>query len=163
VLQYDYHGVIIMSKRKELINYINEELKNIDGSRSSYGDQSYIYGINLFRRVERRLVTIEEETNFPSLYSTVGNEIRYYDSLGLSEGDISIRLVGYLQDIEENLRVLRDSFVRDIEHVIYNMKYKPELGMEDLVIDQIRTDEGELELLGYSIIEVILTLRYKIV
>ena len=152
-----------MSKRKELINYINEELKNIDGSRSSYGDQSYIYGINLYRRVERRLVTIEEELNFPSLYTTVGNEFRYYNSAGFTEGDISIRLVGYLQDIEENLRPLRDSFVQDIEHVIYNMSYKPELGMEDLYIDQISTDEGEFELLGYSVIEVTLTLRYKIV
>jgi len=163
VLQYEDHGVIIMSKRKELINYINGELKNIDGSRSSYGDQSYIYNTNLYRKVERRLVTMEEEMNFPSLYTTVGNEFRFYSSQGLTESDLSIRIIGYLQDIEENLRELRDGFIQDIEHVIYNMSYKPELGMEDLFINQISTDEGELELLGYSIVEVLLTLRYKIV
>ena len=50
--------------------------------------------------------------------------------------------------------------VQDIEHVIYSLGDNPEMGILDITIDNISTDEGLTT--PYGIAEVELTIVYRI-
>lgn len=147
-----------MSKRKQIVNYITEQLKSINGAVSSY-NSSYTYKTNIFNNSYRQLRFIDEVNDFPSLYLTAGTEIRDFQSLGLTEGSLDITIRSYVYG-NDNSYILLDNLLEDIEHVVYSISNNPELGILDIKIENIQTDEGLLS--PYGLAEVELSVVYTL-
>ena len=67
------------SRRKEIVEFIVGQLKNIDGQSSTY-DASYTYNNNLFENVFRKLKFLDEVNDFPAVYVSAGTELRNFNS-----------------------------------------------------------------------------------
>lgn len=147
-----------MSRRSSIANFIVDALKNINGQASVYNN-AYTFKTNIFNNSYRQLRFIDEVNDFPSLYITAGTEIRNFQSFGLTEAvlDLTIRTYVYSTD---NSRDMLDDLVEDIEHVIYSLDVQPSLGIIDIIIDNISTDEGLLA--PYGLAEIDLSIRYTI-
>ena len=127
------------SRRKEIIEFLVTQLKEIDGQTSGFS-ASYTYGNNLFNNVFRKLKFLDEVNDFPAIYLSAGTEIRDFNSknLTLATLDATIRADVFGED---NSQDLSDSLVQDIEHVIYSLGDNPDKGILDITIDNISTDE----------------------
>lgn len=147
-----------MSRRKEIVNYITNELKNINASTSTY-DSNYTFKTNIFNNSFRMLRFIDEVNDFPSLYLTAGTEIRDFQSLGLTEGTLDITIRTYVYGNDNSYEIL-DNLLEDIEHVVYSISNNPQLGILDIKIDNIQTDEGLLS--PYGLAEVELSVSYTL-
>jgi len=146
------------SRRKEIVEYIVTQLKQIDGETSGF-NPSYTYFNNLFNNVFRKLKFLDEVNDFPSIYVSAGTEIRDFNSKSLTVGTLDVTIRAYVFG-EDNSQNLSDDFVQDIEHVIYSLGDNPEMGILDITIDNISTDEGLTT--PYGIAEVELTIVYRI-
>jgi len=144
-----------MSIRKEITTRIITELKLINGQVSSF-DSSYTYNSNLFGNVDRGFKFFDSINDFPSVYIVAGRETRTYNSQEFTEAGlpITLRIYHKSSDVQNELQNVID----DIEHVIYNLTDSPILGIEDITIDAISTDEGLLEPYGFG--EIILSVQY---
>jgi len=146
------------SRRKEIVEYIVTQLKQIDGETSGF-NPSYTYFNNLFNNVFRKLKFLDEVNDFPSIYVSAGTEIRDFNSKSLTVGTLDVTIRAYVFG-EDNSQNLSDDLVQDIEHVIYSLGDNPEMGILDITIDNISTDEGLTT--PYGITEVELTIVYRI-
>jgi hypothetical protein len=146
------------SRRKEIVEYIVTQLKQIDGEASGF-NPSYTYYNNLFNNVYRKLKFLDEVNDFPSIYVSAGTEIRDFNSKSLTVGTLDVTIRAYVFG-EDNSQDLSDNLVQDIEHVIYSLGDNPEMGILDITIDNISTDEGLAT--PYGIAEVELTIVYRI-
>ena len=146
------------SRRKEIIEFLVTQLKEIDGQTSGF-DASYIYGNNLFDNVYRKLKFLDEVNDFPALYISAGTEIRDFNSKNLTLATLDATIRAYVFG-EDNSQDLSDSLVQDIEHVIYSLGDNPDKGILDITIDNISTDEGLAT--PYGIAEVELTIVYRL-
>ena len=146
------------SRRKEIVEYIVTQLKQIDGETSGF-NPSYTYFNNLFNNVFRKLKFLDEVNDFPSIYVSAGTEIRDFNSKSLTVGVLDVTIRAYVFG-EDNSQNLSDDLVQDIEHVIYSLGDNPEMGILDITIDNISTDEGLTT--PYGIAEVELTIVYRI-
>lgn len=146
------------SRRKEIVEYIVTQLKQIDGETSGF-NPSYTYFNNLFNNVFRKLKFLDEVNDFPSIYVSAGTEIRDFNSKSLTVGTLDVTIRAYVFG-EDNSQNLSDNLVQDIEHVIYSLGDNPEMGILDITIDNISTDEGLAT--PYGIAEVELTIVYRI-
>jgi hypothetical protein len=146
------------SRRKEIVEYIVTQLKQIDGETSGF-NPSYTYFNNLFNNVFRKLKFLDEVNDFPSIYVSAGTEIRDFNSKSLTVGTLDVTIRAYVFG-EDNSQNLSDDLVQDIEHVIYSLGDNPEMGVLDITIDNISTDEGLTT--PYGIAEVELTIVYRI-
>ena len=144
------------SKRKLITLYVTEQLKNINGDVSTF-DPTYTYSINIFNNSRRQLRFLDEVNDFPSLYLTAGTEIREFQSQGLTECFLDITIRAYVKD--SNSREQIDSLLEDIEHVIYATTDNPELGILDMTIEGISTDEGLLTPFGLAEVELSIVYR----
>lgn len=147
-----------MSKRKAIVNYIKDSLKNIDAGISSY-NSSYTYKTNIFGNSFRQLKFIDEVNDFPSLYLTAGTEIRDFQSSNLTEGTLDITIRTYVYGNDNSYEQL-DNLLEDIEHVVYSISNRPDLGILDIKIENIQTDEGLLS--PYGLAEVELSVVYTL-
>ena len=146
------------SRRKEIIEFLVTQLKEIDGQTSGF-DASYTYGNNLFDNVYRKLKFLDEVNDFPALYISAGTEIRDFNSKNLTLATLDATIRAYVFG-EDNSQDLSDSLVQDIEHVIYSLGDNPDKGILDITIDNISTDEGLAT--PYGIAEVQLTIVYRL-
>jgi hypothetical protein len=146
------------SRRKEIIEFLVTQLKEIDGQTSGF-DASYTYGNNLFDNVYRKLKFLDEVNDFPALYISAGTEIRDFNSKNLTLATLDATIRAYVFG-EDNSQDLSDSLVQDIEHVIYSLGDNPDKGILDITIDNISTDEGLAT--PYGIAEVELTIVYRL-
>jgi len=146
------------SRRKEIIEFITTQLKEIDGQTSGF-DASYTYVNNLFNNVYRKLKFLDEVNDFPALYISAGTEIRDFNSKNLTLATLDATIRAYVFG-EDNSQDLSDSLVQDIEHVIYSLGDNPDKGILDITIDNISTDEGLAT--PYGIAEVELTIVYRL-
>jgi len=146
------------SRRKEIVEYIVTQLKQIDGETSGF-NPSYTYFNNLFNNVFRKLKFLDEVNDFPSIYVSAGTEIRDFNSKSLTVGTLDVTIRAYVFG-EDNSQNLSDSLVQDIEHVIYSLGDNPDKGILDITIDNISTDEGLAT--PYGLAEVELTIVYRI-
>jgi hypothetical protein len=146
------------SRRKEIVEFIVTQLKQIDGETSGF-NPSYTYFNNLFNNVFRKLKFLDEVNDFPSIYVSAGTEIRDFNSKSLTVGTLDVTIRAYVFG-EDNSQNLSDDLVQDIEHVIYSLGDNPEMGILDITIDNISTDEGLTT--PYGIAEVELTIVYRI-
>ena len=146
------------SRRKEIIEFLVTQLKEIDGQTSGIS-ASYTYGNNLFNNVFRKLKFLDEVNDFPAIYISAGTEIRDFNSKNLTLATLDATIRAYVFG-EDNSQDLSDSLVQDIEHVIYSLGDNPDKGILDITIDNISTDEGLAT--PYGIAEVELTIVYRL-
>ena len=146
------------SRRKEIIEFLVTQLKEIDGQTSVFS-ASYTYGNNLFNNVFRKLKFLDEVNDFPAIYISAGTEIRDFNSKNLTLASLDATIRAYVFG-EDNSQDLSDSLVQDIEHVIYSLGDNPDKGILDITIDNISTDEGLAT--PYGIAEVELTIVYRL-
>ena len=146
------------SRRKEIIEFLVTQLKEIDGQTSGFS-ASYTYGNNLFNNVFRKLKFLDEVNDFPAIYISAGTEIRDFNSKKLTLASLDATIRAYVFG-EDNSQDLSDSLVQDIEHVIYSLGDNPDKGILDITIDNISTDEGLAT--PYGIAEVELTIVYRL-
>ena len=97
------------SRRKEIVQYIVGQLKNIDGQSSTY-DASYTYNNNLFENVFRKLKFLDEVNDFPAVYVSAGTEIRNFNSKDLTVATLDVTLRAYVYG-EDNSQSLADDLV----------------------------------------------------
>ena len=146
------------SRRKEIVEFLVTQLKEIDGQTSGFS-ASYTYGNNLFNNVFRKLKFLDEVNDFPAIYISAGTEIRDFNSKNLTLATLDATIRAYVFG-EDNSQDLSDSLVQDIEHVIYSLGDNPDKGILDITIDNISTDEGLAT--PYGIAEVELTIVYRL-
>ncbi len=146
------------SRRKEIVEFVVGQLKNIDGGTSSY-DGAYSYNNNLFNNVFRKLKFLDEVNDFPALYVSAGTEIRNFNSKDLTVAQLDVTIRAYVYG-EDNSQSLADDLVQDIEHVIYSLEDKSNIGIQDIIIDNISTDEGLAH--PYGLAEIELTTVYRL-
>ena len=146
------------SRRKEIVEFLVTQLKEIDGQTSGFS-ASYTYGNNLFNNVFRKLKFLDEVNDFPAIYLSAGTEIRDFNSKNLTLASLDATIRAYVFG-EDNSQDLSDSLVQDIEHVIYSLGDNPDKGILDITIDNISTDEGLAT--PYGIAEVELTIVYRL-
>lgn len=146
------------SKRAAIVQYITEQLKHINKGVSPW-DSSYTFTSDIHNNSKRQLRFLDEVNDFPSLYLTAGTETRDFQSQGLTVAtlDITIRLYVYGED---NSQVQIDSLLRDIEHVIYSLNGLSDIGILDITIDNITTDEGLVT--PYGLAEIELSTIYRL-
>src|SRR6056300_1469334 len=146
------------SRRKEIVEHIVTQLKEIDGEASSF-NPSYTYINNLFNNVFRKLKFLDEVNDFPSIYVSAGTEIRDFESKSLTVATLDVTIRAYVFG-EDNSQSLIDDLVQDIEHVIYSLGDNPDKGILDITIDSISPDEGLA--IPYGLAEVRLTTVYRL-
>ena len=146
------------SRRKEIIEFLVTQLKEIDGQTSGFS-ASYTYGNNLFNNVFRKLKFLDEVNDFPAIYLSAGTEIRDFNSKNLTLASLDATIRAYVFG-EDNSQDLSDSLVQDIEHVIYSLGDNPDKGILDITIDNISTDEGLA--IPYGLAEIELTIVYRL-
>ena len=146
------------SRRKEIVEYVVTQLRNIDGGVSTY-DGVYSYNTNLFTNVYRKLKFLDEVNDFPAVYVSAGTEIRNFNSKDLTVATLDVTIRAYVYG-EDNSQSLADDLVQDIEHVIYSLEDKSDIGIQDITIDNISTDEGLAH--PYGLAEIELTTVYRL-
>lgn len=146
------------SRRKEIVEYVVTQLRNIDGGVSTY-DAGYSYNTNLFTNVYRKLKFLDEVNDFPAIYVSAGTEIRNFNSKDLTVATLDVTIRAYVYG-EDNSQSLADDLVQDIEHVIYSLEDKSDIGIQDITIDNISTDEGLAA--PYGLAEIELTTVYRL-
>lgn len=146
------------SRRKEIIEFVVGELKNINGGTSTY-DNTYTYNNDLFNNVYRKLKFLDEVNDFPAIYVSAGTEIRNFNSKDLTVAQLDVTIRAYVYG-EDNSQSLADDIVQDIEHVVYSLEDKPDIGIQDIIIDNISTDEGLAH--PYGLAEIELTTVYRL-
>ena len=146
------------SRRKEIVEYVVGELKNINGGVSTYSS-SYTYNNNLFDNVYRKLKFLDEVNDFPAIYVSAGTEIRNFNSKDLTVAQLDVTIRAYVYG-EDNSQSLADDLVQDIEHVIYSLEDKSDIGIQDIIIDNVSTDEGLAH--PYGLAEIELTTVYRL-
>lgn len=146
-----------LSRRREIINFIKDQLSLINGQISTF-DPSFTYTNNIFGNVYRRIMFIDEINDHPTISLQAGSENRIYHSSGLVEASLDLVLRVYVNSDTpaEDL----ESLVADIEHVIYSLDRDPDMGIMDIIIENISTDEGLLAPNGLG--EVFVTVFYKL-
>ena len=146
------------SRRKEIVEFVRDELKNINGGTSTYNGV-YNYNNNLFNNVYRKLRFLDEVNDFPAIYIAAGTEIRNFESKDLTVATLDVTIRAYVYG-EDNSQSLADDLVQDIEHVIYSLEDRSDIGIQDITIDNISTDEGLAH--PYGLAEIELTTVYRL-
>ena len=146
------------NRRSEIVNYLVDRLKEIDGEISPY-DSSYTFNNNLFNNVFRKIKFIDEVNDFPALYLAAGTEIRDFQSENLTVATLDVIIRGYVYG-EDNSQTISDNLVQDVEHIIYALGDNPDKGILDITIDNITMDEGLA--IPYGIAEIELSVVYRL-
>lgn len=143
------------NRRKDITNNIITNLKLINGGVSTF-DATFIYSVNIFNNAFRGFKFIDEINDFPYLTVTAGKEFWNYGSQGLVEAGLPLNIRLYEKDEIPQNKI--EDLSKDIEHIIYHLPDNPSLGIQDITIDSISTDEGLLEPFGMG--EILLEIRY---
>lgn len=149
---------MIFNRRTEIVNYLIDRFKEIDGDISPY-DNSYQFKLNIFNNAYRKIKFLDEVNDFPSIYLSAGTEIRNFQSENLTVATLTVIIRAYVYG-EDNSQALADDMVQDIEHVIYNIGDNPDKGILDITIENITEDEGLA--FPYGIAEIELSVVYRL-
>lgn len=149
---------MIFNRRTDIVQFLVERLKNINGSISPY-DPTYTFNSNIANNVYRQVKFLDEVNDFPSLYLAAGTEIRNFQSENLTVAELTVIIRAYVYG-EDNSQTLVDNIVEDIEHVIYKIGDESERGILDITVASITEDEGLAN--PYGIAEVELSVVYRL-
>lgn len=145
------------SRRKEVTEFLVNELKKINGSNSTF-DPDYTYSTNVANNVFRRLKFLDEINDFPTICINAGSEVRTYDTVGLITGDLTLNIRAYVRS--ENPITAAENLADDIEHVVYHLGDKSDIGMLDMIIQSVSTDEGLVA--PFGILEIDILAKYQL-
>lgn len=146
-----------LSRRKEITEFLVNELKNINGGSSTY-DSNYTYSTNIANNVFRRLKFLDEINDFPTICVNAGSEARTYDTSGLITGDLTLNIRAYVK--AENPITAAENLADDIEHIVYHLGDKSDIGMLNMIIQSVSTDEGLVA--PFGILEIDILARYQL-
>lgn len=146
-----------LSRRKEITELLVSELKKINGGTSTF-DPNYIYSTNIANNVFRRLKFLDEINDFPTICVNAGSEARTYDTSGLITGDLTLNIRAYLR--AENPITAAENLADDIEHIVYHLGDKSDIGMLDMIMVSVSTDEGLVA--PFGILEIDILARYQL-
>jgi hypothetical protein len=149
---------MIFNRRTEIVQFLIEHLKEIDGEASPYYS-FYTFKHNLFNNVYRKIKFLDEVNDFPSLYLSAGTEIRNFQSENLTVATLPVIIRAYVYG-EDNSQALADDLVQDIEHIIYTIGDNPDMGILNITIENITEDEGLS--FPYGIAEIELSVVYRL-
>lgn len=143
-----------MSKRTSIQKALVEKLKLIDGNQP--------YKVDLAGAAFAKLEFWDTVNSFPSVYSSVGSEVREYLPGDFKWGFLNISLKVYCKGDESQEQL--EALLEDIELVVDNNRqlvYNDQ-GLEttEILITGITTDEGLLA--PYAVGEINLQVRYEI-
>ena len=144
-----------MSKRTSIQKALVEKLKLIDGNTP--------YKVDLGGAAFAKLEFWDTVNSFPSLYSSVGSEVREYLPGDFKWGLLNISLKIYCKGDESQEQL--EALLEDIELVVDNNRvlvYDTTNNLEttEILITGITTDEGLLA--PYAVGEINLQVRYEI-
>ena len=148
-----------LSRRKEATELLVQELKKINGSTSTF-DVNYTYSIDVAENVFRRLKFLDEINDFPTICINAGSEARIYHSTGLIIGELTLNLRAYLR--AENPITAAENLADDIEHVIYHLGNKSDMGILNIIMQSVSTDEGLVAPFGILEIDILVTYQLSI-
>lgn len=146
-----------LSRRKEITELLVTELKKINGSTSTF-DPNYLYSTDIANNVFRRLKFLDEINDFPTICVNAGSEARTYDTSGLITGDLTLNIRAYLR--AENPITAAENLADDIEHIVYHLGDKSDIGILDLIMQSVSTDEGLVA--PFGILEIDILARYQL-
>lgn len=147
------------SKRRSIINLLIDNLKEIDGGVSPF-DSSYTFVSNVYNNVVRGIKNFESINDYPFLMAYAGPETYNYNTVGNTEGKLTVLVRGFLKHGERSeLATLRDNLLQDIDHVIYKMPTTSH-NIHTIHVSSIDTDQGMLD--SYAVIEVRITVMYEL-
>lgn len=150
---------MIYNRRTEIVQFLIEHLKEIDGGVSPYAS-SYTFATNLFSNAFRRIKFLDEINDFPTVCLSAGAETRNFQSENLTVATLPVIIRAYVYG-EDNSQSLADSLVQDIEHVIYNIGSNPDKGILDITIENIIQDEGLAFPYGIAAVELSVVYRLE--
>ncbi len=146
-----------LSRRKEITELLVSELKKIDGSISTF-NASYTYNLDISNNCFRRMKFLDEINDFPTVCVNAGTETRLYNSTGLTIGELAIQIRAYIR--AEDPITTAENLADDIEHVVYNLGDRSDIGMQDMTIESVSTDEGLVA--PFGILEIDILARYQL-
>lgn len=147
-----------ISRRREIINFIKDKIALINGGTSTL-KTGYLYLTNLSGNSFRQIRFLDEVNDFPSVYLQADSEVRIHHSSQLTEALLPIAIRCYVH--AEDPIVFLNNLIQDIEHIIYNIPTTTKnLGIMDITIDSISTDEGLATPFGIG--EVFITVQYDL-
>ena len=146
-----------LSRRKEITELLVSELKKINGDVSTF-DASYTYNLDISNNCFRRMKFLDEINDFPTICVNAGTESRIYDTAGLITGELNITIRAYIR--AENPITTAESLADDIEHVVYNLGDRSSIGILDMIIEGVSTDEGLVA--PFGILEIDILARYQL-
>jgi len=146
-----------LSRRKEITDLLVSELKKINGDVSTF-DASYTYNLDISNNCFRRVKFLDEINDFPTICVNAGTESRIYDTAGLTTGELNIAIRAYVR--AENPITTAESLADDIEHIVYNLGDRSNIGILDMIIEGVSTDEGLVA--PFGILEIDVTTRYQL-
>ena len=146
------------SRRKEIVEFVVGQLKTLTVApllMIVLTDTTTTCSIMFFRKLK----FLDEVNDFPAFYVSAGTEIRNFNSKDLTVAQLDVTIRAYVFG-EDNSQSLADDLVQDIEHVIYSLEDKSDIGIQDIIIDNISTDEGLAH--PYGLAEIELTTVYRL-
>jgi hypothetical protein len=150
---------MIFNRRTEIVAFLIERLKEIDGEVSPF-EESYTFTTNIFNNVYREVKYLDEVNDFPSLYLAAGTETRKFESENLTVATLGVTIRAYVYG-EDNSQSLSDDLIQDIEHIIYTIGDNSEKGILDITIDNITADEGLAKPYGIGEVELLIVYRLE--
>ena len=146
-----------LSRRKEITELLVSELKKINGSVSTF-TASYTYNLDISNNCSRRMKFLDEINDFPAVCVNAGTEATIFDTSGLTSGELNITIRSYVR--AENPITTAESLADDIEHIVYNLGDRSDIGMLDMTIEGVSTDEGLVA--PFGILEIDILARYQL-
>jgi len=104
------------------------------------------------------MIFLDEINDFPTVCVNAGTETRIYDTAGLTTGELNITIRSYVR--AENPIITAESLADDIEHVVYNLGDRSDIGILDMTIEGVSTDEGLVA--PFGILEIDILARYQL-
>jgi len=148
-----------LSRRKEITELVVQEFKKINGSFSTF-DANYIYSTDVANNVFRRLKFLDEINDFPTICVNAGAEARIYHSTGLITGELTLNIRAYLRS--ENPITAAENLADDIEHIIYHFGDKSDIGILNITMQSVSTDEGLVAPFGILEIDILVIYQLNI-
>lgn len=154
-----------MSKKADILNFIVEQLRTIDGTEDtrgfiSYGPYTYLSKVEP-GNVYKNFIYLDHVNDFPTLTLSLGPESRQYLGGGVKYGTIELALRGYVRSTSEDVLNVADDLLQDIEHIVEVIAVLGcEHDIEECRIISLGTDEGLYD--PFCVVEVTILIRYLV-
>lgn len=168
------------SRRKEIINYIVDTLKVIQGQSTGFisiiteldeslltedgsfitteDNVGYVFHKNLYNNVFKGLKYLDQIQDFPAIYIQAAAEVFNYESKGNTTAslELMLRVYTYNEGSSADIEDIVEDVVRQIERISYSQNNR----LIECLVVSVETDEGLLD--PYGLGEIRLSLLYDV-